>query len=503
MCEQHAPVASPPPTTCTAAQPHSRTAALAVDKRPAAAATCRHVYASPGPDRDKFVALVDAFNSRADNPTAWVLQLHGDAGAAAQLEQLVADGLASVVVLAGKNDSKLATISQLVAAGIHVLADKPWATNLDCLDDLTAATQPPSDSPALAMDIMTNKHDTIARLRREIVHDPTLFGAFQTDGDLPCVEIGSVHHLAKLVNGAPLQRPAWYYDVTVQGNGLVDITAHMVDQVQWLLAGSDGGGGGGGGNFDYATDCELLAASTSDTEVPLALFSDSTGMEAFPEFLSGLLRESDPEGSGPLWAGGGGETVLPLAANGALHYKLRGVSVLHTAEWRPREPEGGGDLHTATLRGSLCEIAMRADEETGYKPELLLRPTSSTEEGQAAFGEALQAAVARWSASPQFRGVSARRREEDTASAAGGGGGGGGGWVIDVPKDISPTHEEHFALVMEEFLDHIGNGGGGGGGAAGEGGRGGWPASLTAAIRMRYTLLAHAHELGERARAKH
>lgn len=454
----------------------------------------RHVYASPGPDRDKFVALVDAFNSRVENPTAWVLQLHGDAGSAAQLEQLVADGIASVVVLAGKNNSKLATISQLVTAGIHVLADKPWATNLDCLDDLTAATQPPEDSPAFAMDIMTNKHDTIARLRREIVHDPTLFGAFQIDGDLPCVEIGSVHHLAKLVNGAPLQRPAWYYDVTVQGNGLVDITAHMVDQMQWLLAGSGSGGGHEtGAGFDYATDCELLAASTYDTEVPLALFSDSTGMEAFPELLSGLLRESDPEGSGPLWAGGGGETVLPLAANGKLHYKLRGVSVLHTAEWRPREPEGGGDLHTATLRGSVCEIAMRADEETGYKPELLLRPTATTEEGRAMFGEALQAAVARWSASPQFRGVSASWRDQNATSAA-------GGWVIDVPKEICPTHEEHFALVMEEFLDHIDDGGGGG--ASGEG-RGGWPANLTAAIRMRYTLLAHAHELGERAKAKH
>ena len=132
-------------------------------------------------------------------------------------------------------------------------------------------------------------------------------------------------------------------------------------------------------------------------------------------------------------------------------------------------------------------------EETGYKPELLLRPTASTEEGQAAFGEALQAAVARWSASPQFRGVSARRREEDAASAAAGGG--GGGWLIDVPKEISPTHEEHFALVMEEFLDHIGNGGGGGG-AAGEGGRGGWPASLTAdGCTARKPIFPHAPQI--------
>ena len=44
-------------------------------------------------------------------------------------------------------------------------------------------------------------------------------------------------------------------------------------------------------------------------------------------------------------------------------------------------------------------------------------------------------------------------------------------------------------MVMEEFLDYIGGDG--------------WPSSLTAAIRMRYTLLANAHALGEQSRAKH
>lgn len=48
-------------------------------------------------------------------------------------------------------------------------------------------------------------------------------------------KIGSVHHLLKIVNGTPLRRPAWYYDVSVQGNGLVDITSHMIDQAMWLL----------------------------------------------------------------------------------------------------------------------------------------------------------------------------------------------------------------------------------------------------------------------------
>ena len=51
---------------------------------------------------------------------------------------------------------------------------------------------------------------------------------------------------------------------------------------------------------------------------------------------------------------------------------------------------------------------------------------------------------------------------------------------------------------MEEFLDHITIGWPP---LAGEGGNG-WPPSLVATIRMRYTLLAHGHALGQKGRAE-
>ena len=81
--------------------------------------------------------------------------------------------------------------------GVHVLADKPWATELGCLPHLAAASSAGLAGAALAMDIMTNKHDVYARLRRAIVLDPSLFGGFR-DGPEPAIEIGAVHHLAKV-----------------------------------------------------------------------------------------------------------------------------------------------------------------------------------------------------------------------------------------------------------------------------------------------------------------
>ena len=43
----------------------------------------------------------------------------------------------------------------------------------------------------------------------------------------------SVHHFSKIVAGAPLKRPQWFFDVRQQGEGIVDVTTHLVDLVQW------------------------------------------------------------------------------------------------------------------------------------------------------------------------------------------------------------------------------------------------------------------------------
>ena len=45
----------------------------------------------------------------------------------------------------------------------------------------------------------------------------------------------SVHYLLKMVAGAPLRRPAWFFDVGQQGEGLSDVGTHLVDLVPWVL----------------------------------------------------------------------------------------------------------------------------------------------------------------------------------------------------------------------------------------------------------------------------
>lgn len=38
----------------------------------------------------------------------------------------------------------------------------------------------------------------------------------------------SIHSFYKEVAGKPLTRPAWYYDVTQQGEGIADVTTHLI-----------------------------------------------------------------------------------------------------------------------------------------------------------------------------------------------------------------------------------------------------------------------------------
>ena len=113
-----------------------------------------------------------------------------------------------------------------------MLADKPWLVEPSDLEDLRRSL----DARPLVIEMMTGRHDVTARLMKRVVDTPDVFGPFFTDG--PTIELESVDHLEKLVDGAPLRRP-WSLRRARAGTGAVNIPTHLVDQTQWLV---DGGG---------------------------------------------------------------------------------------------------------------------------------------------------------------------------------------------------------------------------------------------------------------------
>ena len=388
-----------------------------------------HVYAHPGPDREGFLDLVDAFNSRETNPTHWRVRVHG---ADDPLTRLIEERCGDVVVLAGRNADKLATIARLHEAGFNVLADKPWLTSHTALSSLRRATS----GPPLAMDIMTERHEILARLRRRVVTSPRVFGEFVRDCERPAIEIASVHHLYKVVNGLPLQRPWWYYDADIQGDGLVDIQSHLSDQVQWMVLGDEPG--------DCERDVELHSARRWTTPVPLELYRDSTGQPEFPDALSDNVSDG----------------VLSLPCNGEIEYSLKGVRIRQRTEWGQREPSGSTDLHPCVIRGTRCHVLVRHGPDTEYVAKLYLEPVAGVD-----IEAALSEAIADWQ--EDFPGLGLTPADK--------------GFELVIPEALRSTHESHFAMVLESFLDYL------------DAGR--WPQWLTAGIRMRYELLARSREL--------
>lgn len=351
-----------------------------------------HVFAPDGPGLDRFLAMVGRFNARSEAPTAWRLHVHRSND---PLAALLAARPGEVAVLAGRNQGKLARISALVRAGIHVLADKPWV--VESADALHLAAL--ADVPAHAADLMTERYEPGAALFADLARTPAVTGgADPTRG--PVLVKQTVHHLAKLVDGLPLIRPPWYFDTSVQGEGAVDVTTHLIDQAL-LIAGA-------AAQPLVPGEAVLDSVRRWDTAVPLADFATITGFAVFPVELTPRIVDG----------------VLQLNANGEIDFHCRGLSCQVRAEWRLRDADGAGDRHRSRFHGLFADLEL--DSSTTAGTRLLVRPHRNVSD--------VRAALTDWTHG--HAGVTLAVADEAVA--------------------ISParwsSHDEHFALVLSSFL---------------------------------------------------
>jgi predicted dehydrogenase len=391
------------------------------------------VYAGDGPDVENFLRIVGSFNSRERDPTRWKLHVYRGTD---PLSRLVAERRGDLVVVAGRNDTKMASIHRLHAEGFHVLGDKPWLIDIDGLELLrrTAA------NPPLAMDIMTERHQLATQVKKALIDRPEVFGDFRLSGEA-AISFESVHHLYKMVNDRPLVRPRWFFDTRVQGEGIVDVTTHLVDLAQWFVADDRA--------FDYTRDVDLLHARQWPTAVPLEVFSRITGLNAFPPEL-----EYDVEGD-----------TLNYLCNASFAFRLRGVPVGIESRWDLQIPEGGGDTHRATVHGTRATLLIDQGPDTDYRTQLSVHPArTGLRVSERVFAEAVGALQA------QFPGLDYRRDGEV--------------YRLELPEALRSGHEAHFSAVLDQFIGYI------------DSGR--WPANLGPDLVTKYTLLANARELSLR-----
>src|SRR5215207_9504566 len=169
-----------------------------------------HVYAPHGPDLTAHLDRISRFNSRAERPTTWVTTVHAGPD---WLDRFLAERPGNVVVLAGRNRPKIDLILAAVSNGYCVLADKPWVIEPADFPKLERVLAEADRNGVFAWDVMTERWEATTRLQRELIHNPDVFGPPLTGtAEEPALHLESVHYLAKQVAGAPLRRPAWWFD---------------------------------------------------------------------------------------------------------------------------------------------------------------------------------------------------------------------------------------------------------------------------------------------------
>lgn len=368
------------------------------------------VFAPASADLDLHLKRIEGYNTRSDKPTSWNEKVYTGPD---YFEKMLSEKPGNVVVIAGNNRIKTDYIKKSVAAGLNVLADKPMVITPEKFAELEEAFKIAKEKNVLLYDIMTERNEITSVLQKELSQNPAIFGKLQKGTpEEPAVENISVHFFYKSVSGNTLVRPAWAFDVNQQGEALVDVATHLVDLVQW-------------GCFPEQiikkSDIEMLSAKRWPTVLSLNEFAEVTKTNEFPEYLKKVIKDGK----------------LDEFANGEMLYKLKGVHVKLTAEWKYKAPEGTGDTYFSIMRGTNCTLEIRQGKEENYFPTLYIKANKGTD--LTVLKDALAKAIV------MNKKTTGLTFENVNAST----------WKVNIPDKYKVGHEAHFGQVTEKFLSYL------------------------------------------------
>jgi predicted dehydrogenase len=370
-----------------------------------------HVYAPAGNDVQEHLKRISAYNSRPDNPTSWKAVTYTGRD---YFERMLKEKPGNVVVMSGNNRGKPARIMPLIEAGMHVFADKPVIIEPTDFEPLQRAFAAAREKGVVLYDIMTERSEITNVLQREFLLQTAVFGKLATGSpENPAVVMESVHYFHKTVSGAPLKRPAWFFDVTQEGEGMVDVGTHLIDLVQWECFPEQ--------VFDYTKDIEIQSARHWPTMLTAAQFKTVTGLGAFPDYLKANVKDG----------------VLNVFANGEINYRIKGSYAKVTAKWDYDAAPGSGDTHYSLIRGTKCNLVIRQGAAEKYKPTLYLEAAEGTD--PVGFRRLLMPALL--DIQRKYPGVDVKPLETS--------------WQIVIPAEYDTGHEAHFADVTNRFLKYV------------------------------------------------
>lgn len=368
-----------------------------------------YVYAPEGPDYLQHINRINSYNSRTDNPTSWneIIYTGWDF-----FDKMLEDKPGNVVVLSGNNRKKAEYISRSIEAGLNVLADKPMIISPEDFPKLEEAFKIANEKGILLYDIMTERYEVTTILQKLLSQEKDIFGTL-TPGtrEEPAVSKVSVHHFSKIVSGAPLQRPAWFFDVEQQGEGIVDVTTHLVDLVQWECF---------PGVILTPSDVNMVAAKRWPTLISKDEFKGVTGLDEFPDFLQKDVKDGK----------------LNVFSNGEMIYQLKGTWAKVSVTWNYMAPPGAGDTHYSVMRGTKCDLVIKQGADEKYLPTLYIENIKGMK--IADFTTRLKETLSTFPYDSLLVEPSGKNLLK-----------------INIPKQYRVSHEEHFGQVTAKFLEYM------------------------------------------------
>ncbi len=372
-----------------------------------------YVYAPEGPDVKDHLARIEAYNNREENPTSWEEKVYTGPDF---LEKMIEQKPGNVVIISGNNAKKTEYIMQSVSAGLNVLADKPMVISPEEFPRLEKAFEVAAENNVLLYDIMTERYEVTTILQRELSKIPEVFGGLVTGtAENPAITKESVHHFFKYVSGQALKRPPWFFDVSQQGEGMVDVTTHLVDLIQWEA-------------FPEVSlkkeDVEIVSSKRWTTDLTPDKFKRVTGMDEFPDYLQ---KDVD-------------DNVLKVYSNGEINYTLKGKHAKVSVIWNFEAPEGAGDTHYSIMRGNTCNLIIKQGAEQNYVPTLYVE-ANVDEAGMETFAGGLDKAINQ-DLAVMYPGIQLKKLEDNL-------------WMVEVPDKYRLGHEAHFGQVTEKYLRYL------------------------------------------------
>jgi len=370
------------------------------------------VYAPKGPDLGLHLDKIKLYNNRLQIPTHWEEKVYvGDDF----FDEMLEEKKGNVIVLSGNNRLKSSYILKSIERGFNILGDKPMAINIDGFNKLRKAFEIAEKNKMLIYDIMTERYEITNLLQRKISMEPTIFGTLLKGTiDDPAVTKISVHHLYKYVSGFVLTRPTWYLDVDQQGEGIVDVTTHLVDLIQWECFPDQ--------VLDYTKDIHLNNAKKWVTSISKNNFIELTKENNFPDYLKQHVNRQD---------------MLEVMCNGEFNYTIKGIHAKVSVTWNYKAPDGTGDTHYSIMKGSKANLIIKQGVEEKYQPTLYIEAKIKDN----VYIENLEHYIQ--NLNTEYNGLSIKKTEQ--------------GWMIVIPDIFKESHEIHFSRVMEKYLHYLKN----------------------------------------------